>query len=185
MAIELVTGPSNAGKTWSMAQLARDWLALHGSAGVALLDFAPELERDGRVLGGRLTRLLDPGGAWYGAIDAHAPRAESDSDEAALDLARRNAERAAALIEEAPSGPSAVFVNDATIPFQHPDADVERLFDYAAGARLVALNAFDGDELGAGPVSECEARALAQFRAWADTEARLPLDRSGFPAVEW
>lgn len=171
--IELVTGPSNAGKTRATARRLCEWRDERGSAGLVVLDFAPALERDGRVLGGRLTRFVDPGDAWYGVIDAHAPRAETDSPEAALELAAENADRAAALVASAPADPRAVFVNDATIPFQHPDADVGLLVDYAADAELVVLNAFDSDELGEGSVSDCEARALARLRAWADSETRL------------
>jgi hypothetical protein len=170
----LITGPSNSGKTRRTAALFEEWIEENGTDGVTILDFAPELERDGEVLGGRFTRATDPGEAWYGAIDAHAPRAESETDREALALAKENADQAATLLDRAPSNPRAVFVNDATIPFQHPDGSLDRLFASVDGAAVVVINAFDSDELGSDdPVSRCEQKALSRLYEWADEHERL------------
>ncbi len=170
----LITGPSNAGKTRTTARLFEEWVEKSGPEEVVLLDFAPELERQGRLLGGRLTRFTDPGKAWYGAIEAHAPRAEGGSDEAALSLARENGGVAARLLAVAPARPRAVFINDATIPYQDPDRDVGRLLSYVGDAERVVLNAFDSDELGTDdPVSRAEQAALKRLREWADRVQRL------------
>ena len=170
----LVTGPSNVGKTRTTARLFEEFVEQNGPEGVVLLDFAPELEREGRLLGGRLTRFVDPGEAWYGAIEAHAPRAEGDSDEAALALARENGGVAGELLAVAPVAPRAVFVNDATIPYQDPDRDPERLLAYLEPAERVVLNALASDELGTDdPVSRAEKAALERFREWADREQQL------------
>jgi hypothetical protein len=169
----LITGPSNTGKTRRTAALFETCIETNGPDGVVVLDFAPELERAGEVLGGRITRATDPSGAWYGTIDAHAPRAESETDQEALVHARENAERAATLLDRAPSNPQAVFVNDATIPFQHPDGALDRLLAYVDGA-VVVMNAFDSDELGSDdPVSRCEQATLSRLVEWADEHEKL------------
>lgn len=170
----LVVGPSNVGKTKTTAEALERWLATNGPAGVCVLDFAPELERDGRTLGGRLERFTTvPDDAFQGVLDAHAPRADGDSDEAALALARDNAERAQELLDGAPDRPTAVFLNDATIPFQD-SGDTGRLRSYCADAELVVANAFESDELGAeNPVSRNERAAIAELRVWADRVLEL------------
>lgn len=170
----LVVGPSNVGKTKTTAEALGRWLAANGPAGVCVLDFAPELERAGRTLGGRLQRFRSvPDDAFHGVVDAHAPRADGDSDAAALALARDNAERADELFDRAPERPRAVFVNDATIPFQD-SGDTGRLRGYCAGAELVVANAFESDELGAdNPVSQNERAAIAELRGWADRVLEL------------
>lgn len=171
----LVVGPSNAGKTRLTARTLTRWLDSHGPDGVVVFDFAPELERDGQVLGGRLDRFVTPpADAWQGVLDAHAPRATADSDDAALALADDNARRADQLFDAAPADPRAVFVNDATIPFQHPDADPDRLLDYCEGAEVAVLNALEADALdGDDPVSEVERRTLAAFRQRVDRVLEL------------
>jgi hypothetical protein len=147
----LIVGPSNVGKTRLTARALTAWLDREGTDGVVVFEFAPEVERDGRVLGG--------------VLDAHAPRATADSDAAAADLAADNARRAERLFEAAPDEPRAVFVNDATIPFQTPDADPTRLLGYCAGAEVAVLNALEADALvGTDPVSRAERDALAAFR---------------------
>lgn len=171
----LITGPSNVGKTRLTYRALAAWVDRAGPDGVVVFDFAPELERDGRLLGGRLDRFGPlPEGAWVGQLDARAPRAEGETDEASIALARENAEAAARLFAAAPSGCRAVFVNDATIPFQHEAADCERLTRYADRATYVVANAFESDELGtADPVSRNERRALETLRAWADRVVEL------------
>ncbi|GGK82173.1 hypothetical protein [Haloarcula sebkhae] len=171
----LVTGPSNAGKTRTTAAALDAWLDSEGPAGVVVLDFAPELERDGTILGGRLDRFITvPEAAWVGRIDASAPRAESEMDDQAVALARENARRAEQQMDALPENPRAVFVNDATIPFQHDLASVSRLIDYCDRATLAVLNAFDSDELGVdNPVSRAERDALGQLRRWADRTVDL------------
>ncbi|MUV50617.1 MULTISPECIES: hypothetical protein [Haloarcula] len=166
----LVTGPSNAGKTRTTAAAIEAWLDREGTEGVVVLDFAPEIELDGTVLGGRLDRFISvPESVWVGRIDASAPRAESETAEQAVALARENARRAERQIDALPENPRAVFVNDATIPFQHDAAAVSRLTGYCDRADVAVLNAFDSDELGVdNPVSRAERDALDRLRRWAD-----------------
>ena len=173
----LVTGPSNAGKTRLTYDLLRGWVDRHGPEGVVVFEFAPALERDGDVLGGRLDRFGPiPDGVTLRVVDACAPRAEGEDEAESLRLAERNAALAAAVIEDAPADVRAVFVNDATIPFQ-ADGDPSPLTEYAASAELSVLNAFDSDELGTeDPVSVHERAALAALRSWADREDRLERD---------
>lgn len=166
----LVVGPSNAGKTRLTARALRAWVADRGPAGVVVLDFAPEVERDGVLLGGRLSRFATvPDAAWHGVLEAHAPRSAADSDAAALALAERNAANAAALLDRAPPDPIALFVNDATIPLQADAEGIPRLLDYASRARVAVLNAFESEELGVDdPVSRNERAALDALSRWAD-----------------
>ncbi|MFU1782251.1 hypothetical protein ACM16X_12775 [Haloarcula japonica] len=171
----LVTGPSNAGKTRTTAAALDAWLDSEGTAGVVVLDFAPELERDGTVLGGRLDRFITVSEAvWVGRIDASAPRTESETDDQAVALARENARRAERQMDALPQNPRAVFVNDATIPFQYEADAVSRLTEYCDGADVAVLNAFDSDELGVdNPVSRAERDALDRLRRWADRTVDL------------
>ncbi|MFC6904479.1 hypothetical protein [Halalkalicoccus tibetensis] len=169
----LITGPSNAGKTRLTARALERWVLENGAEGVAVLEFAPEIERDGVLLGGRLSRFTGlPEEAWVGTLDANAPRAEGETEEEAHELARKNARGGMELIESMPSA-RAVFVNDATIPFQHA-GDVEALLAACEGAELVVMNAFAGDELGSDdPISRRECDSRRQLEAWADTHERL------------
>lgn len=170
----LVVGPSNVGKTSATGEALTAWLDAHGPDGVVVLDFAPEVERDGRVLGGRLDRVTTvPDSVFYGVLDAHAPRSEGSDDDEALALARDNAERARTLLASAPPDPTAVFVNDASIASQ-ADGDTEPLRDYCEGAERVVANAFESDELGTDdPVSRHERAALVELTEWADRVVEL------------
>jgi hypothetical protein len=190
----LVLGPSNVGKTTRTARALERWVDTHSPAGVVVLDFAPELRRGDRVLGGRLDRVTDlltdesegvtlgerttvtrPNGVWYGVLDAHAPRAASECEADAVALAAENAAGAARLLDHAPADPHAVFVNDATIALQHPTGRVDRLLAYCAGATAAVLNALESDELGVDDaVSRQEQTALAALVAGADRVVRLP-----------
>jgi len=174
----LIVGPSNVGKTRLTARALTAWLERDGPDGVVVFEFAPEVERDGRVLGGRLDRFVTPPAeAWRGVLDAHAPRATADSPAEAADLAADNARRAGDLFDAAPDDPRAVFVNDATIPFQTPDADPARLLDYCTGAEVAVLNALEADAIvGSDPVSRAERTALSAFREQADRVVRLDND---------
>jgi GTPase SAR1 family protein len=174
----LVTGPSNVGKTRLTARAVERWVLANGPDGAVVLDFAPVVERDGSVLGGRLTQFTDvPDTVWYGVLAAHAPRTDGADEAESRRLAADNARRAERLFAAAPADPTAVFVNDATIPFQHADGDPRRLTNYCDGATAV-INAFDGDELGAtDDVSRRERAALSRLRDWVDRECRL--DSSG------
>mgnify|MGYP000462194047 CR=1 FL=1 len=171
----LIVGPSNVGKTRLTARALSAWLAREGPEGVVVLEFAPEVERDGRVLGGRLDRFVTPPAeVWRGVLDAHAPRATGASEDEAAELAADNARRADEVFDAAPADPRAVFVNDATIPFQQPDADPGRLLDYCAGAEVAVLNALEADAIaGSDPVSEAERATLAAFRDRVDRVIRL------------
>jgi len=171
----LILGPSNVGKTRLTARALEAWIGKRGTGGVVVLDFAPELEREGRLLGGRLDRFTRiPDDIWRGVIDANAPRAESADDDEALVLAGENEGRARTVLEAAPAKPRAVFVNDATIPFQAGE-DPARIATYCDRAEAAALNAFAGEELGVeDPVSRYERESLSDLRAWADRVVHLP-----------
>lgn len=171
----LIVGPSNVGKTTLTARALDAWVAERGTEGVVVFEFAPEVEREGVLLGGRLSQFTTiPDEVWHGVLEAHAPRSAGDTPDAALELARANAERGAEILDAAPDVPTAVFVNDATIPLQ-ADADrTRRLTDYCDRAELAVLNAFESDELGSNDqVSRNERDALDQLRAWADRVAAL------------
>lgn len=170
----LILGPSQAGKTRLTARALDAWVDRHGVADVSVLDFAPEIERDGRLIGGRLDRFTSiPDGAWHGVLDARAPRLEGETDAESIALARGNAERAARLLDAAPP-PRAVFLNDATIPVQHDSLTPDRLMEYCDSAECVVMNAFKSDDLGTSdPVSRRERTALETFREWADRTVSL------------
>lgn len=170
----LITGPSNVGKTRLTADTLERWIDERGAEGVAVLEFAPEIERDGILLGGRLSRFTDvPETAWIGVLDARAPRAEGETAEETKRLARENAERSMALIEAVPRA-RAVFVNDATIPFQHEAGDPKALLAVCEDAELVVMNAFSGKELGTDdPISRREREARGRLADWADTHEEL------------
>lgn len=170
----LLTGPSNVGKTRLTARTLERWIDARDAEGVVILDFAPEIERDGILLGGRLSRFVDlPAAAWVGALDAHAPRAEGETPAEERRLARENAERARVLIEEAPEA-EAVFVNDATIPFQHEGGNVEALLAACTDAELVVMNAFSIQELGTDdPISRRERKVRERLIRWADVHETL------------
>jgi len=171
----LVVGPSNVGKTRLTARALTAWLDREGPDGVVIFDFAPEVERDGRILGGRLDRFVTPpSGVWRGVLDAHAPRATADTDDEAAALAADNAHRAADIVDAAPASPRAVFVNDATIAAQHEAGDLEGLLAYCGAADCTVVNAFEGEEFGAeDPVSRRERAVLERLRDWADRIVEL------------
>ena len=165
----LILGPSQTGKTRRTARALESWIDEEGTDGVVVLDFAPEFERDGTILGGRLDRFTTiPDAVWYGVIEAHAPRAAGETPEETQALARENATRARQVIDACPD-PIAAFVNDATIPFQHDSLEPERLTNALDSADHVVLNAFESEELGTDdPVSRREKAVLDEFRAWSD-----------------
>jgi hypothetical protein len=164
----LLTGPSNVGKTRLTARAMDVWIADCGPTGIAVLDFAPEVERNGRLLGGRLSQFRTvPCGVWYGILKAHAPRTEGESDTAIHELATVNSENAARLLDAAPTEPTAVFVNDATIPFQSGELAPRHLTDYCDRAEVAVLNAFESDELGMDDrVSRHEQDTLDVLQTW-------------------
>lgn len=171
----LLTGPSNAGKTRLTARAIERWLADSGSTGVVVIDFAPEIWLDEQLLGGRLSRFTTlPADVWHGSIEAHAPRAEGDSDAEIHELATANSENAARLLDAAPTTPTAVFINDATIPFQSGDLATSRLIEYCNRAEAAVLNAFESDELGSDhPVSQHERDALDELKRTANQTVEL------------
>lgn len=170
----LIVGPSQAGKTRLTARALEAWVNRYGTDGLVVLEFAPELERDDRLLGGRLDRFITiPHGVWHGVLDAHAPRAEGADEGEAAALAKDNAKRGLAILDAAPD-PTAIFVNDATILLQHESVEVKQLTEYFDRATCVVLNAFDSNELGTDdPVSRQERTALSDLRSWADRTVEL------------
>ncbi|QLH83751.1 hypothetical protein [Halosimplex pelagicum] len=171
----LIVGPSQAGKTRLTARAMEAWIDREGGSDVVLLEFGPEYDRDGTVLGRRLERYTDiPTAVWVGKVDAHAPRAESESEAELRELAGENAMAVADRLADAPATPAAVFVNDATIGYQHAPEEVERLLDYCATAETAVLNAFESDELGThDPVSVRERDVVQRLRTWADRTITL------------
>jgi hypothetical protein len=172
----LVLGPSRAGKTRLTARAIEAWIEAEGTDGVVVFEFGPDVERNGRVLGGRLDRFTTiPDGVWHGVLDAHAPRTEGESEDEILDLARENAQGADRLFEAAPPDPRAVFVNDATIPFQHEVGDPEWLLQYLDSATCAVVNALESTELGVDdPVSRREREVLAVLSDGMDRIVELP-----------
>jgi hypothetical protein len=170
----LIVGPSQSGKTRLTACALNAWIEREGTEGVVILEFAPEVERDGRVLGGRLDRFTTiPDGVWYGVLDANAPRSEGETDEETVTLAQDNAKRADRILDQVPTS-RAVFVNDTTIPFQHESLDPEQLTTCCVHAECVVMNAFESDELGTDdPVSRREHEIVGFLRAWADRTISL------------
>lgn len=166
----LITGPANVGKTRLTARALDAWLESAPDSLTVVFEFGPAIEHDGRILGGRLSQFTSiPDTVWHGILDAHAPRAAGGSAADSVALARDNAERAARLFTAAPSAPEAVFVNDATIPFQHPRGEIDWFFEYCRPASVVVVNAFESTELGTNdPVSRQETAALARLKEWAD-----------------
>lgn len=171
----LIIGPSNVGKTKLTARALETWLKEFGSAGVVVFEFGPEYEHKGRLLGGQLSRFIQlPDTVWTGIIDAHAPRAAANSPSEAARFAKRNATRAMTVFEQAPPDPTAVFINDITIPFQHDRGELEVLIRYCRGAELVVANAYAGAELGsADRISHREQRVLEHLQDWSDRVIEL------------
>ncbi|MFW5919068.1 MAG: hypothetical protein ACOCSF_02600 [Halanaeroarchaeum sp.] len=171
----LIVGPSGAGKTRLTARTLENWLDVNGARDVVVLEFGPSIEHEGRLVGGRLDRFVDvPDAVFHGVLDAKAPRLEGDSAAATRELARQNAERATRIFDALPSDPAAVFVNDATIPFQHESADVTRLTRYADRATCAVVNAYEGESLDVGDdVSNRERDVLGSLREWADRVVSL------------
>lgn len=171
----LIVGPSGAGKTSLTAQALSDWLDDHGPSKTVVFEFGPALERDGRVIGGRLDRFTSiPDEVWIGSVDAHAPRSQGDTAADVLALARENAEQANRRFAAAPTDPGAVFVNDTTIAFQHESGKLECFLEYCGGADCVVVNAYEGDEFGSDDtVSRRERAVLQRFRTWADRTVEL------------
>jgi hypothetical protein len=174
----LITGPSNVGKTRLTARAIERWVDTRGSSGVVVLEFGPAYEHEGRVLG-RHVEAFDavPDDVWNGGIDAHAPRAQSPDEAGAVELAAANADAASDVLESAPRSPDAVFVNDATIPFQHPSGDPSALFEYCEDASCAVANALDRDRLvGDDPISQEERATLTSLDGWADRRIELTPD---------
>lgn len=171
----LLVGPSGAGKTRTTARALERWLDDRGSEGTIVFEFGPELKRDDRVVGRRLERFITiPDGVWVGRIDANAPRSEGATADVTLSLARENAERANRLLDTSPATPTAVFVNDATIAFQHDAGHLDRFLAYCAEAECVVVNAYEGEEFGVDDtVSRRERTVLNRLRIWADRMMEL------------
>lgn len=171
----LIVGPSGVGKTRLTARALEDWVDEHGPCDTVVFEFGPELERDGRVIGGRLDRFVSiPDDVRVGRVDANAPRSQGDTPAEVLAFARENAERANRRFDAAPPDPAAVFVNDATIAFQHGSGALERFLAYCDGADRVVVNAYEGDEFGDDDaVSRRERAVLKRLRTWADRTVEL------------
>ncbi|MDY6775254.1 MAG: hypothetical protein SV253_04135 [Halobacteria archaeon] len=187
----VVSGGLNAGKTRLTAETLRRYAEYkykyEYDKTVVLLDFAPEFVRDGDLVGGHVSRFVEvPETVSTYVLEANAPRLEADTEEETLELARDNYERGISLIDSAPDSPDAVFVNDATIPFQYTGSDPETLTRYCSRADDSLLNFYDTEadserESDGLPSSSSqtdvvdlnERRTVEWFRDWSDTEIRL------------
>ncbi|MFO7926194.1 MAG: hypothetical protein ACQET5_02500 [Halobacteriota archaeon] len=171
----LIVGPSGVGKTRRTARALEAWLDTRGPAGVVVLEFGPSIVRDGDIVGGRIDRFVDvPEDVWHGVLEAHAPRLQGSDEAEVRALARRNAERARGILDSIPPDPTAVFVNDATIPFQHESGEPDVLVRYCDRADCAVVNAYEGDGFGTdGAVSRRERAVLKRLRTWADRVLRL------------
>lgn len=171
----LILGPSGAGKTRLTARSLEAWIEENGTDGVVVLEFGPSIEHEGDIVGGRLDRFVDvPEDVWHGVLESHAPRLQGDTEAESRALARSNAERATRIFEAMPSEPAAVFVNDATIPFQHESGDPESLTRYCDRADCTVVNAYEGEGLGTDDsVSLRERSVLDTLQQWAARVVRL------------
>lgn len=171
----VITGTSGTGKTRLTARALEIWLETNGPEGVVVLDLGPEVRRGDRVLGRRLDRFIDlPEEVWVGRVKTRGPRAEGETEEEAMELARANARLAADALEEAPPNPRAVFINDITLAAHAPSNPLDELLAYGDRATLVVVNAYEGTELGVDdPSSRNERSALAVLKRWADRSVVL------------
>lgn len=171
----LITGPSNTGKTRLTAPALDAWISRHGPDDVVVFEFGPEVRCNGRVFGRRLTQFTEiPNGAWQGVLEAHAPRLEGASTAETIELARENMVGASRLIDDAPENPAAVFVNDATVGFQHPSSTPEALAAYCNRAELAIVNAFQNTKPeSTDRLSRANTRSIQTFATWADRRVSL------------
>ncbi|XGI84010.1 hypothetical protein ACEU6E_01805 [Halorutilales archaeon Cl-col2-1] len=178
----LVSGGLNVGKTRLTAETLVRYADKYPEAETVLLDFAPELMKDGDLVGGHVSRFVDvPETVSEYVLEANAPRLESDTEDGAVELARENHDKGVGLVESAPHDPDAVFVNDATIPFQYPDSDSGTLVEYCERADDCLLNVYDPRSGGdtetvlsdSGVLNSPEAATVESLRGWADVEIHL------------
>lgn len=171
----LIVGPSGAGKTSLTARTLADWLTDGRTRETVVFEFGPELDRGDRVVGRRLCRFVElPDEVWVDPVEANAPRSQGGEEAEVLELARENAERSNRRFDDAPSDPDAVFVNDATIAFQHESGDLDGFMRYCSEADCAVVNAYEGDEFGNDdPVSQRERTVLQRLRNWADRTVEL------------
>lgn len=170
----LIVGPMQSGKTRLTASTLERYIDTYGPSGVVVLDFAPEIQTENGIIGGRLTRFIDlPDAVHYAAIEARGPRSEGETPEAASRIASDNATAAHAAIVEAPA-PHAVFVNDVTIAFQHASSDLGELLTYCDPADCVVINAYRGETFDAtDPITVTERSVVDQLIDWADRVIEL------------
>lgn len=169
-----IAGPSGVGKTRLTARALEAWLGRRGPEGVAVLEFGPEIHVDGRLIGRRLDRFVDPpDGVWTGTLEARGPRTEGRTDAEAAALAEANAEGVRELLEGAPRSPTAVFVNDVTIAAHHELAVLTAVLEYCDRADCAVVNGYAGEGLGGDdPISRRERRGVRRLRDWADRTVR-------------
>ncbi|TKX50294.1 hypothetical protein EXE49_06755 [Halorubrum sp. ASP121] len=171
----LIVGSSGVGKTSLTARTLTNWLEDGRTQETVVFEFGPELGRTDRVVGRRLCRFVEiPDQVWINPVEANAPRSQGSETADVLKLARENAERANRRFNDAPSAPAAVFVNDATIGFQHEAGDLDKFIEYCSQADCVVVNAYEGDEFGRDdPVSRREQTVLRRLRSWTDRTIEL------------
>ena len=166
----LIVGGLRTGKTTATAEALDRWLNQHGTDGVVVLDFAPEIETDDGLIGGYLERYITiPDEVHHGVAMVRGPRSESSTATEAQAIAATNARRIRTIIENAPPSPRAVFVNDVTLGVQHDPADVDPLVRYCSHADCVVLNGYEGFDFSPDdPITMAERRALDRLKRWAD-----------------
>lgn len=175
----LITGPSNTGKTRLTAPALNEWISRHGPDDIAIFEFGPEATCNGRVFGRRLNQFTEiPDETWQGVLDARVPRLEGTSTAEMMELARENMIGASQLLDNAPETPAAVFVNDATVGFQHPSSTPEELTAYCNRAELAIVNAFQNTMPGAtDQISRANSRTIQTLASWADRSVSLKASR--------
>ena len=170
----LIRGPSNVGKTRLTAAALGRHLDRSGPNGVAVLEFAPEIQVGERMVGGRLDRFIDvPQDVWVGKIEARAPRLEGETEAESLAIAAANATAAEQIMAAMPARPRALFINDATIPFQHPSSRPAYWLSQWKHAEVAICNAYRGNELGGGSISNRERNVQGRLESWATTVIEL------------
>ncbi len=165
----VVIGPAGSGKSEELGEMLRAFAAEHGSNGVAVLDFSPGLGWDTA----RLNRRLDlPPDAWTAIVDTGSPRVPEIADDAQHRIAAENARLAEAVLGTVPDRPELLVVNDATLPFLGPDADIAQGFEHLEAADHALLSVHEDVTPLAADLATEHARLRERLLEWAEAIRR-------------